>query len=128
LHNHRGQGRHQRFLAPRVAIEQGGREFPVPIPRHTQFQLANAGDEVAAVVTGTVTRAAFRPPPGAAPRHSVISPSNISCSASFINAFIRSRSPATASTANNFVLGFFLVVMVALLSGFKVSLIHQPLP
>jgi hypothetical protein len=41
---------------------------------------------------------------------------------------LQRRSPATASTANNFALCFFLVVMVALLSGFKVDLVHQPLP
>jgi hypothetical protein len=57
---HLGQRRHQRLLRALVALEQLGGKAPVAVAWHAQLELANAGDEAAAVVAGAVTRALDR--------------------------------------------------------------------
>ena len=55
---HLGQGRHQRLLGALVALEQLGREAPVPVLRHPQLELADPGDQGAAVVARAVAEPA----------------------------------------------------------------------
>ena len=60
LHIHLRQCRHQRFLAPGVALEQGDGELAAPIPWHPQFELADPGDQVAAVIARPIPVSGFR--------------------------------------------------------------------
>ena len=56
--SHLGQARRERLLGALVALEQLGREAPVPVPRHPQLQLADPGDQGPAVVARAVAEPA----------------------------------------------------------------------
>src|SRR5690606_3663405 len=55
LHIHLGQRRDERLLRALIAFEQLGREVPATVLRYPQLQLADPGDQCAAVVAGTIT-------------------------------------------------------------------------
>ena len=54
---HLGERGHQRLLGALVALEQLGGEAPVAVLRHAQLELADPGDEGAAVVARAVAEA-----------------------------------------------------------------------
>ena len=60
LHVHLGQRRDQRLLGALIAFEQFGREPAVAILRHAQLELADAGDEGARVIAGSVAEPSAR--------------------------------------------------------------------
>jgi hypothetical protein len=61
LHIHLGQGAHERFLRPLVALKQLGRKAPLAILRHPQLQSSNPGDQRAAVIAAAVRQPGFAP-------------------------------------------------------------------
>ena len=57
---HFGQRRHERLFGALVALEQLGREAPIPVLRHPEFELADASDEGAGVIASAVAETGGR--------------------------------------------------------------------